>query len=101
MFSVPFLCRPQQSQQLQLPGRLAEAHSSLLDVTASSLLTLDWWCTSNTMHISRVTVPGLILQEEMHLSHQAMSLNGMRIKSLLRLEANSVMSWCGCQPDSI
>ena len=61
MFPVPFPCRPQQTQQLQLPG-LADAHSSLLDVTASLLLTLDWCCWCNTMHISRVIILGLILQ---------------------------------------
>ena len=94
MFPVPFPCRPQQTQQLQLPG-LADAHSSLLDVIASPLPTLDWCCTSKTMHISRVIVLGLILQEEMSLSHQVMGLNGMRTKSLLRLEAHSVVIGMG------
>ena len=95
MLPVPFACRPQQTQQLQLPGCLAEAHSSLLDVTASLLLTLDWCCTSKTMHISRVIVLGLILQEEMYFSHQAMALNGMRTKILPRLEAHGVMIGMG------
>ena len=95
MLPVPFPCRPQQTQQLQLPGRLAEAHSSLLDVTASHVLTLDWCCTSNTMHISRVIVLGLILQEEMYFSHQAMALNGIRTTILPRLEAHSVMVGVG------
>ena len=66
MLLMPFPCRPQQTQQLQLPGRLTEAHSSLLDVTASPLLTLDWCCTSSTKRSIRVIIPGLILREEIY-----------------------------------
>lgn len=58
-------CRPQHAQLLQLPGSLAEANSSLFDVTASPLRTLDWCCTSSFERINR-SVPGLLLQEEVN-----------------------------------
>ncbi len=78
---VAFPCRPQQAQQLQLPGGLAEAHSGLLDVAASPLPTLDC-CTSNTKRISRVIILGLILQEKTNPQPPGNGLNGKRTNAL-------------------